>query len=194
MVKINHTEIVGKWEKGYALDVHTTSSKLAGHDAQGRPKFVNTYSPMGELVNRLKYHDEPAAADEIVTTAARFLWPRRANVDVIVPVPWSTPRPFQPVDLIADGIGAALSIPVVRCVSKIRSTPAVKGLSAEGRAGALKGVFAVIPGFVTGKRVLLIDDVFDTGATMNEITSVLLDDAKAATVYALTMTTTRSRR
>lgn len=194
MVDINPTVISGKWERGYALDVHTVSSKLVGHDAHGEPMFDTKRSPMGELVNRLKYRGDRSAAPDIIATAAKYLWSRRANVDVIVPVPWSTPRPFQPVDLIADGIGAALHIPVVRCVSKLRATPAVKGLSPEGRAEVLKGVFAVTAALVAGKRVLLLDDVFDSGATMNVITSVLLDDARVAKVYALTMTWTRSGR
>jgi predicted amidophosphoribosyltransferase len=192
MVDVNPKVIEGKWRRGYALDIHTISSTLAGHDAQGRPKFNTVRSPIGELVNRLKYAGDRSAAPDIVAAAVKFLSPRRANVDVIVPVPWSTRRSVQPVDVIADGIGAGLHIPVVRCVSKTRATSAVKGISPELRAQALNGVYSVTAALVAGKRVLLIDDVFDSGATMNAITSVLLDDAKVATVYALTMTWTRS--
>lgn len=124
MVLINPTVIVGKWEKGYALDVHTISSKPAGHDAQGKPKFDTSRSPMGELVNRLKYRGDRSAAAEIIDAAVLFLSPRRANVDVIVPVPPSNERDFQPVYVVADGIGAALRIPVVHCVSTTSSAPA----------------------------------------------------------------------
>lgn len=194
MVDINPRVIVGTWERGYALDVHTTSSRLV-YDDRGRKTFENTYSPMGELVNRLKYRGDRSAAPEIIATAVRFLAPRRANVDVIVPAPWSTERPFQPVDLIADGIGDALHIPVARCISTTRAPTALKGVDApELRARAVDGLYAVTAAMVAGKRVLLIDDVYRSGTTLNAVTSVLLDVAKVAKVYALTMTWTRTSR
>lgn len=195
MVDVSPTVIVGKWERGYALDVHTTSSTLVGRDAQGRPIFNNVYSPMGELLNRLKYQGDRSAATDIVAAAVAFLSPRRARVDVIVPVLPSTARPVQPVYLIADGIGAALRIPVAYCISATRAPDQLKGIDKpELRAQAVAGLYAVVPAHVAGKRVLLIDDVFRSGTTMNEITTVLLNDAKVATVYALTMTRTRSNR
>ena len=129
MVDINPRVIVGTWERGYALDVHTTSSRLV-YDDRGRKTFENTYSPMGELVNRLKYRGDRSAAPEIIATAVRFLAPRRASVDVIVPAPWSTERPFQPVDLIADGIGDAAHS-VARCISTTRAPTALKGRRAR---------------------------------------------------------------
>ena len=187
--------ILGKWEKGYALDVHTTSSTLISRDADGKPRFRTEHSPMGELVNRLKYHGDRSAAAEIINAAVRFLSPRRANVDVIVPVPPSNERDFQPVYVVADGIGATLRIPVAHCVSTTRAPSQLKGIDTpELRAQAVAGLYTVVAAHVTGKRVLLFDDVFRSGTTMNAITSVLLDDAKVAKVYALTMTHTRSNR
>ena len=195
MVDINPTVISGKWERGYALDVHTTSSKLVGRDAQGKPMFDTTRSPMGELVNRLKYRSDRSAAAEIIDAAVLFLSPRRANVDVIVPVPPSNERSFQPVYVVAEGIGAALRIPVIYCVSTTRAPKQLKGIDTpELRAQAVACLYAVVAAHVAGKRVLLFDDVFRSGTTMNAITSVLLDDAKVAKVYALTMTYTRSNR
>lgn len=45
-----------------------------------------------------------------------------------------------------------------------------------------------------GKQVLLVDDLYRSGATLDACCSVLLDDAKVASVCALTMTMTRSKR
>lgn len=195
MVLFNPTVITGKWEKGYALDVHTYNSTVVGRDERGNLKFDTTRSPMGELVNRLKYRGDRAAAAEIVDAAVLFLSPRRAHIDVIVPVPPSNPRDFQPVYVVADGIGAALSVPVARCVSTTRAPSQLKDIDApELRALAVAGLYTVTAAHVAGKRVLLFDDVFRSGTTMNAITSVLLDDAKVAKVYALTMTYTRSNR
>jgi adenine/guanine phosphoribosyltransferase-like PRPP-binding protein len=47
-------------------------------------------------------------------------------------------------------------------------------------------------GVVRGKRVLLFDDLFRSGATMNSVTALLYERAGAAEVYALTLTRTRS--
>lgn len=48
--------------------------------------------------------------------------------------------------------------------------------------------------FVAGKRILLFDDVFRSGATMNSITAALYDQGGAAEVCALTLTRTRSKQ
>lgn len=195
MVEINHVVIDGKWERGYALDVHTTSSVLVGHDAQGRAKFNNTYSALGTLVNRLKYQQDRSAAAEIIDTAVRFLWPRRGHLHVIVPVPPSTERPFQPVYVLAEGIGRALRIPVAQCVSTTRAPSRLKDIVApELRAQAVDGLYTVVAALVSGKQVLLLDDVFRSGTTMNAVTDVLLGQGNAAKVYALAMTYTRTRR
>ncbi len=47
---------------------------------------------------------------------------------------------------------------------------------------------------VQGKGVLLFDDLFRSGATMNAITAALYDEGGAGNVFALTITRTRSHR
>ncbi len=47
---------------------------------------------------------------------------------------------------------------------------------------------------VQGRSVLLFDDLFRSGATMNAITSSLYDQGTARDVYALTLTRTRSKQ
>ena len=47
---------------------------------------------------------------------------------------------------------------------------------------------------VEGRKVLLFDDLFRSGATMNAITSALYDQGQAREVYALTLTRTRSKQ
>lgn len=48
-------------------------------------------------------------------------------------------------------------------------------------------------GEVQGRRILLFDDLFRSGATMNAITAALYDQGGAAEVFALTITRTRNR-
>ena len=53
-VKINPHKLNGPWSDGSALDVHTTSSTMIGHNAFGHPVFDTTRSPLGELLYKLK--------------------------------------------------------------------------------------------------------------------------------------------
>ena len=47
---------------------------------------------------------------------------------------------------------------------------------------------------ISGKNVLLVDDLYRSGATLSVATERLLGEARAKAVYVLTMTKTRSRR
>ena len=52
--------LVGPWSGGYALDVHTTSSTMVGHNAFGHPVSDTVRSPLGELLSRLKNRGDEA--------------------------------------------------------------------------------------------------------------------------------------
>ncbi|HTD32279.1 MAG TPA: hypothetical protein VK665_01360 [Candidatus Elarobacter sp.] len=195
MAASNPQKITGNWRSGYALDLHTTGSTYLGVDEYGHNKFDNSYTELGGLLNRLKYKNDQSAAREIIATAADFLRPERAKFDLIVPVPASTYRSVQPVLLLANGLGAAIGLPVVRCVTTTRPTTQLKAIEdfAE-REKALLGLHAVDAMHTTEKNVLLFDDLFRSGATLNAITNVLLEHGGAKNVYAFTVTRTRSNR
>jgi competence protein ComFC len=143
----------------------------------------------------LKYRNDQSAAPDIVDTVANFLKPHRQKLDLIVPVPPSTPRPVQPVLVLANGIGAALKIPVVNCVRTTRPTTQLKGVDdPEKRKKLLHGLYTVDGAHTRGKNILLFDDLFRSGSTMNAVTEVLLGEGKAATVRAITITKTRSNK
>ena len=96
---------------------------------------------------------------------------------------------------LANGIGAALKVPVVQCISATRPTTQLKNVTDPGeRRALLQGLFAVDSRRTTNKTILLFDDLFRSGATMNAITDVLLNNGKAARVDVLTITRTRSNQ
>jgi predicted amidophosphoribosyltransferase len=117
IVEIHPQPIFGRFAGGIALDLHTTSSTPVGHNAYGHMQFDTLRPPIAELLYQLKYHADKDAASSIVDTAVEFLQERRGKFDLIVPVPPSTARAVQPVLVLAEGIGAALKVPVISCVT-----------------------------------------------------------------------------
>lgn len=193
MIAINPQKIEGKWLAGIALDFHTTSSTPIGPNEQGHMQFDTVRPEIAELLYRLKYRQDRNAAQAIITTAAAFLKPYRPKFDVIIPVPPSKPRALQPVILLAQGIGAAVGLPVINCVGTTRAPAQLKGVENPSlRAQLLNGLYAVDARHTARKRVLLFDDLFRSGSTMNAITDVLLQSGQAISVSVLTITRTRS--
>ncbi|MGC1399727.1 ComF family protein [Candidatus Binatus sp.] len=196
MVEINPTRISGRWSNGFTLDVHTTGSELHGHDEYGHPQFASTRSELGELLYRLKFRLDKTVIAEIAKVVGTFVDSYLPTVDVIVPVPPSTPRTEQPVILLARAIGERIGIPVSEdCVWKVRETSQLKNVfDFDQRFRLLDGAFEVDPSIAKSKVVLLFDDLYRSGATLNAVTSILYDQAGAKDVVALTLTRTRSLR
>ena len=86
-VIINPHNLRGPWSDGYALDVHTTSSTMIGHNAFGHPVFDTARSPLGELLYRLKNRGDETVIPEIIDTTATFLRGWGVRIDAVVPVP-----------------------------------------------------------------------------------------------------------
>jgi ComF family protein len=118
--------------------------------------------------------------------------PVLGSIDLIMPVPLHAvrlrEREFNQSLLLADRIGRHLGIPV-SCADLIRTlaSPAQTSLSRKDRLSNLRGAFtAPHPASITGKRILLIDDVFTTGATVNECAKTLRK-AGSGDVFVLTL-------
>jgi predicted amidophosphoribosyltransferase len=195
MAKFIRRKILGKWRDGYCLDLHTLSSMFLGYDEFGHPRFETLRSEIGELLYRLKNKGDMSVVPEIVDAAEVLLAAWKPNVDLIVPVPPSTQRALPPVRIVATEIGKRIGLPVVNCVSRVRDTPQLKNVfGLDERLQLLEGLHAVDVVAAQGKRILLFDDLYRSGATMNAITSELLETGKAAEVFAMTITKTRSNQ
>jgi competence protein ComFC len=196
MVDTNPTKIPGRWINGFALDVHTTSSELVGHDQYGHPQFESKRSELGELLYKLKFRRNRGVIPEIVEVAATFVESYLPKVDLIIPVPPSTPRKEQPVILLARALGERLHIPISEdCVWKVRETPQLKNVfDFDERSRLLDGAFELDSSVIKGKMVLLFDDLYRSGATLNAVTALLYDQGGAEDVVVLTLTRTRSLR
>ena len=192
-VTINPKRIRGKWTLGYALDVHTVSSTHIGINEQGHDVFKTKRSWVGELLYQLKYHSDVSAADKIIEVAVAFLRHSRSRFDLVVPVPPSGRRRIQPVIILAQGIGEMLDLPVVECVTTTRPATQLKGvMDSHRRKELLDGLYDVDHTCTKGKSILLFDDLYRSGATMNAVTDLLVNQGKAAAVRVLTVTKTRN--
>lgn len=191
-----HTTLIqGAWRLGWALDLHTTSSEFVGYDENGHGIFDTTRSPLGELIYQLKYRGQQTAG-QIATTMTDFLNTTSTvldRIDLIAAMPSSTVRVTQPVIKIVEELSKRLNRPILRAITKIRETPQLKDvLDPEKRRELLDGAFQVAAEKVDGKGVLLIDDLYRSGATANAVTLALMQ-AGAARVYFLAATRTRSK-
>ena len=102
------------------------------------------------------------------------------DFDILTYVPVSRLRQMQrgydQVELICSALAREWNITPVRCLEKARNTPPQSEIKdpARRRANVLGAYRCPCPGEIKGKRVLLLDDVITTGATVSECSRVLL--------------------
>jgi competence protein ComFC len=180
---IHPRKLTGPWSTGYALDVHTSSSTFLGYNAFGHPEFETVRPPIGELLYRLKNRGDATAIEPLGEAAAAFIrnWP----LDVIVPMPPSnTARKRQPVIEVAIDISRRTGVPLcTNCVSKVKNTAQLKDVFDRAkRQEILTGAFVVHGEQTRGRRILVFDDLFRSGATATTLVRLLLDEGAAAKV------------
>jgi len=147
-------------------------------------------SGWGELVRALKFGRERAISRFLSARMASYLnteQPFRA-IDLITYVPMSRRalrlRGFNQARLLALSVGHMANIPVCGVLLKNRDTTAQATLSANKRKANLHGAFAVVK---SGKeRVLLIDDIYTTGSTVEECSRTLRTGGYRA-IFVLTV-------
>lgn len=114
---------------------------------------------------------------------------------MIIPMPASAFRPQQPVDELAAELGRITGIPVFNNIvvkaPAPQGAPQLKNLSSgKERDAALQGRFSINPCITNEGRwdALLLDDLFDTGATMAAVCNALRTYDKINRVYAAAIT------
>lgn len=133
------------------------------------------------LVSKLKYHDRP----DLALLCARLMINAGRDVlgddGVLVPVPLHPRRQFSrrynQSAALAQNLGTLTGLPhAPLLVRRKKRTQQQVGLSASARAKNVAGAFEVHPDFAAryaGKRLILVDDVITTGATVNALTKSL---------------------
>jgi len=152
-----------------------------------------------EAVRRYKFGGVRAYAHPFSLLMAQCAADHALEADCVTWVPLSAKRlrrrGYDQAELLSRGVGERLGLPAQPLLQKIRDTQAQSDLETDGarRANAL-GAYVVLPGAgVEGRRILLVDDVVTSGATLSECAR-MLRQAGAEQVWALTLAQARSGR
>ena len=152
--------------------------------------------PLRESIHRLKYQHKSALAPRLAPFLATTLGEepvlRDFDPQFLVPIPLHPSRlkkrGFNQSFLLANELSKLLGVPTRELLLRSRDTLPQIGLNASDRAKNVRGAFEAARQVKTwqGKRILLIDDVFTTGATLNEAAKTLRQ-AGASAVCTLTL-------
>lgn len=147
------------------------------------------------VIHGLKYYNSPRAACELLRKQVRRSSEKwRVDFDVVEPVPlhWyrRLRRGYNQAEKLAAVVASEYNVPIGRNLRRIRYTKSQTRKNKKARSKSVENCFTVCRNStdLTGKRVLLIDDVCTTGATAEQCARVLTLQG-ASEVYLMTLAT-----
>ncbi len=154
--------------------------------------------PARELIRALKYDGRTSIAGDLAALVAphvRVAVP--SGIDAVVPVPLHRTRRrergFNQAELIALSLARLLDLPVIPgALVRARSTRSQARLGRREREVNVRGAFLGVRALTRGRRLLLLDDVVTTGATMRAARDALAE-ADASSVACLAVAARRVR-
>jgi len=149
-----------------------------------------------DLLLKLKFNSKKQIAHSLGQVWAKYVHEIPPDA-VLVPLPMypkkQRERGFNQAEVIARAIGEKFGVPVVNAVERVVDTPPQSGLHPRQRVDNIKGAFAVAKAEnAKGKNYIVVDDIYTTGASLNECARVL-KDAGAKSVCGLTLTVVKRK-
>jgi len=187
---------------GEAFDPRAQAAPRCEECRRGRKPFriartaAHYHGPLADAIRRFKYDGQVVLAKPLgsimvdaLAGGAGDLDP--ATVDVVCPVPLHVSRyrerGFNQSELLVEQIAAAICKPAKSLIERTRPTAPQVNLPAPSRAANVRGAFAPrLTEVIGGQRILLVDDLFTTGATLTECARSL-NRAGAAEVRVFTL-------
>lgn len=164
-------------EQEYCMDCR----KKAFHYEQGRSLWIHK-GAVPWSIYQFKYHNRRIYGEFYAQELYRLYGKdiRRWGIDLIIPVPLHKKRRrkrgYNQAEVIAKHLGKLMDIPVDgKAVVRKRYTEPQKVLNDKERRKNLKGAFEVKKGKVQSGNILLIDDIYTTGSTIDEIARVIIE-------------------
>jgi len=162
----------------------------------GARSFGHYAAELRRVIQELKFHDRRNLVGLMAPLLAGVFFENwgREDFDIVAPVPLhpkrSRERGFNQSELLARSLSRQIALPWVRALVRTRPTLPQVGLSDARRRDNVRNAFrCTAPEAVYGRRVLLIDDVMTTGATVSSAALALLDGG-AIRVSVLTVART----
>jgi len=191
-MKVSLREIQGPWDQGWALDKHSLKSTYIGDDEWGHPQFDTVRTEVGEATFKLKYRQDGNQVELLARALADNIYPKLQCIGFIVPMPASTVREHQPVTEVAKALGAIVKIPVFTdLLRKAHNGKKLKDLNTKEEKTTAIGDSFSINDEITNEgqwNVLVIDDLFHTGATMEAACKLLRTYRKVGRIYVAALT------
>ena len=190
---------MGNWDKGYALDKHSVSSTIIGQNEFGHPIWHTIRTEAGDATFQLKYRSDWSQVAPLAQAIVDQIVPKFQNIGLVIPVPASKPRQRQPVYEVAQSVAKKIAVNsfegiVAKAVPE-GACPALKDLGTKAeKVAALEGRFS-LKDTINGEgkwNALVIDDLFDTGASMEAVCAVLRTYPKIKKIYVATLTWKRT--
>ena len=147
-----------------------------------------------KLIQSWKYQRRHSAARLLCETLSGWLTLQAITTEAtaIIPIPMHPKklraRGFNTAYTLAQAVGTTLKLPILeKALIRNLFTPAQAGLDKSARQKNLVGAFSILPENLHGhQRILLIDDVYTTGATLSYCTR-LLQEAGVKHITILTL-------
>lgn len=133
-----------------------------------------------ESIHKIKYQNKREYLEYYGDDMVKHLGGeiRKWNPQVLIPIPMHSSkkrkRGYNQADILAGRIGELMEIPVcINALKKVRVTKEQKELSHRQRRQNLKNVFSAAENAHTWESVLLVDDVYTTGSTIDAAAEAL---------------------
>lgn len=192
---VNVKIINGNWHAGYTLDKHVKYSVFIGENQYGHPDFDTVRTDVGEAMYQLKYKNDRKKIPLLVDAFIENLKSKLSSVGFIVPMPPSKRRVFQPLTELAKEIAKKMDVPLCEniLIKKVR-TPQMKDIeSIKEKIKVLATAFS-IKDEIVGEDcwdVLLIDDIYGSGTSLNAAALTLKTYSKVNNIYVVAFTRKR---
>ncbi len=142
------------------------------------------------MILRFKFGNCPQLSSPFAHLMASLLEKRKVEVDLVTAVPLARlrqrARGYNQARLLATQLASVFALPYSDTLIRPQETRAQSRLTREKRLLNVVGAFRPATEPIAGKRILLVDDVYTTGATVKECARILLK-AGARSVIVITL-------